>query len=268
MASRRPGDAFDLLRKLPALARVAAEANPLKMLPLVEASLLRTQLMRTFLLLLASAATLLLGSPVLAQPADCKNGLQEIERKNYAPAVELLSKCLALPLQGSARAFVLSVRAQANFELKRFSLALKDQQESLALEEPKDVWPWIMLAVYHRELKQLDEALAALRSAQDYDEDGPGTGPGMAVHYHTGQTLHAAGRYAEAVEAYTKGIPKQPDFGYALYKRALSHEAMGNQVQAKRDLFRAAELVPKDGYEADVAAKLKEYGFEVKVRRD
>lgn len=118
-----------------------------------------------------------------------------------------------------------------------------------------------MLGVYYRELKQYDLSLATLKKALKYDEDGPGTGPGMAVYYHTGQTLHEAGRYAEAVEAYTLGIPKQPDYGYALYRRALSFEALGNKTQARRDLFRAAELEPKEGYEGDIKRKLAEYGF-------
>lgn len=126
---------------------------------------------------------------------------------------------------------------------------------------PEDVWPFVMLGAYYRELKQYDLSLAALRDALKYDEDGPNTGPGMAVYYHTGQTLHAAGRYAEAIEAYTIGIPKQPDYGYALYRRALSYEALGDKTQAKRDLFRAAELEPKEGYEEDIKTKFVEYGI-------
>ena len=88
----------------------------------------------------------------------------------------------------------------------------------------------------------------------------------MACYYHKAKTLHQAGRYNEAIESYTLGIPKQPDYGYALYERALSYEALGNREQAKRDLFRANELAPKDGYEPEVVAKLKEYGFDAKVR--
>lgn len=125
-----------------------------------------------------------------------------------------------------------------------------------------------MLGAYLREDKNFEQALDALRTAMHFDEDGPGTGPGMAVHYHTAKTLHQMGRYKEAIEMMTKGIPKQPDYGYALFHRALSYEALGDKVQAKRDLFRAAELVPKDGYEPEIAAKLKEYGFIIKVKAE
>jgi len=83
----------------------------------------------------------------------------------------------------------------------------------------------------------------------------------MAVYYHTAITLHRTKRFSEAIEAVTKGIPKQPDYGPALYQRALAYEALGDQTQAKRDLFRVMELEPKEGYEPEIVAKLKEYGF-------
>jgi len=211
---------------------------------------------------------MLLGSSVLAQPLECTSGLHAFDRKEWKLSDDLLSQCLTLELPKATRAAVLRARGQARSQLGQFAGALEDQKESMALQKPKDVWPWIALAIDHRELKQFDEALAALRSALDYDENGPGTGPGMAVYYQTGWTLHDAGRYAEAIEAYTKGISKQPGFGSALYRRALSYEALGDRLQAKQDLSRAAELTPKDGYESEVAAKFKEYGFDVRVRRD
>lgn len=197
-------------------------------------------------------------------PNDCQAGISSAKSENCSVAVNQLSSCLTRQLPAPARAFVLQVRAQCYSALKQNELALKDQKLSLEIESPQDVWPFVMLGVYYRELKQYDLSLAALKDALKYDEDGPGTGPGMAVYYHTGQTLHAAGRYSEAIEAYTIGIPKQPDYGYALYRRALSYEALGDKVQAKRDLFRAAELEPKEGYEVDIKAKFAEYGISVK----
>ena len=194
-------------------------------------------------------------------PNECQVGLGFAKAENYFAAVGHLSSCLDAKLPPQAHAFVLQTRAQCYSKLGQPDLALRDQKASLEIAAPKDVWPLVMLGVYYRQLKQYDLALAALRDALQYDEDGPGTGPGMAVYYHTGQTLHEAGRYTEAVEAYTRGIPKQPDYGYALYHRALSYEALGDKVQAKRDLFRAAELAPKEGYEKEIQAKLAEYGL-------
>lgn len=195
---------------------------------------------------------------------DCQAGTDSFKAKNCFAAVNQLSNCLAIKLPSSARAWVFQMRAQCYSKLNKPDLALEDQKTSLELDSPKDVWPLVMLGVYYRELKQYDASLTALKEALKYDEDGPGTGPGMAVYYHTGQTLHQAGRYAEAIEAYTLGISKQPDYGYALYRRAVSYEALGDKEQAKRDLFRAAELAPKEGYEEDINAKLTEYGLSTK----
>ncbi len=195
---------------------------------------------------------------------DCQAGINSAESENCLVAINQLTNCLAVKLPATARALVLQARAQCYSSLKQPELAIKDQKTSLEIEPPKNVWPLVMLGAYYRELKQYDLSLAALKEALKYDEDGPGTGPGMAVYYHTGKTLHAAGRYAEAIDAYTLGIPKQPDYAFALYRRALSFEALGNRVQAKQDLVRAAELEPKEGYEEDIKAKFVEYGISVK----
>jgi tetratricopeptide (TPR) repeat protein len=212
------------------------------------------------------AAFVLLGSAASAQPLDCQTGWTAFQARNYVGASDDLTRCLAAELPARARAQVLQLRAQSYAEQKRFDLAIQDQQASIQAVPPKDVWPHVMLGAFYREAGQAKESIAALREAMKYDEDGPGSGPGMAVHYHLAQTLHGAKRYQEAIEVITKGIPKQPDYGYALYQRALSYEALGQREQAKRDLFRAAELAPQDGYEPEIAAKLKANGFEVKVR--
>lgn len=204
----------------------------------------------------------------MAQPVPCRVGLEAFDHKDFAPAVESLTQCLDRPMPDAARSFVLQVRAQAFMELKAPEKALEDQKNAISIQAPKDVWPLVMLAVYYRELKQFDQALSALKSAQNYDENGPGSGPGIAVFYHMGQTLYQAGRYAEAIDAYTKGIPKQPDYGYALYHRGLAYEAMGKREEAKSDMQRAAELAPKDGYEPEIVVKLKEYGFVAHAREE
>jgi len=215
------------------------------------------------------ACSLTAASVVFAQIERCGQADAAARAENYAAAVEHYSACLTVPLMPSSEARALTLRAQAYGELKQFDRALSDQKEALSIEKPRDVWPLVMLSVYYRGLNDYEPALAALRDAMKLDEDGPGTGPGMAVHYHMGQTLHAMGRFKEAIESYTLGIPKQPDYGYALYRRALAYEALGNREMAKRDLFRVTELEPRDGYEAHIAAKLKEYGFSVrKVRSE
>lgn len=213
-------------------------------------------------------AVLLISLPAQADISDCKMGIEATNNEAYSQAIDLLSKCIEPSLKNGPKSYVLAARAGAYSKTDQPSLAVNDQLKSIALEEPENVWPNLMLGVYYRELKQYDKSLEAINSAFKYDEDGPGTGPGMACYYHKGKTLHQAGRLNEAIESFTLGIAKQPDYGYALYERALSYEALGNKIQAKRDLFRVYELTPNDGYEPDIALKLKEYGFDVKVKAD
>lgn len=202
---------------------------------------------------------------VAATIQDCKDGVAANKNEQYEEAIYLLSLCVTLPLKPSDLAYTYSHRGQAYANTNKYLLAIDDQKKVLELEEPQDVWPFLMLGYYYRDNQQYEKSLEAINKAVNYDEDGPGTGPGMAYYYHKGQTLHELGRYKEAIESYTLGIPKQEDYGYALYRRGLSYEALGDKLQAKRDFFRAVELTPKEGYEKYIAAKLSEYGFTVKV---
>jgi tetratricopeptide (TPR) repeat protein len=199
---------------------------------------------------------------------DCQNGQSEFDSRQFAKAAQSLTACLSLSLTPEVRANILQGRAEAFAELKRYEEALRDQDSAIALEEPRDVWPWVMRSVYHRELKQYDLALADLEKARGFDEDGPGTGPGMAVAYHTGLTYQQMGQHQQAVEAFTAGIPHQPDYPAVYYFRGKSYEALGQKQLAKDDFVKAANLGitrMKDN-PAEVLKKLKEYGIPVKPR--
>lgn len=202
-----------------------------------------------------------------AQTDPCQAGVAAHAEKNFPAAVLLLNQCLSGELTARGRVNLLRTRAQAYQRQKEFDLAIGDVNAAIALDTSRNAWPWIELAMYRRDKKQYDESLAALAEAEKRDEDGPGTGPGMAVNYHRGWTLHEAGRYAEAVKAYTKGLPHQPDYAFAYYRRALAHEALGDRAKAKKDLTRAAKLSPKVWDEPDHAAKLREYGLRPKTRK-
>lgn len=192
-------------------------------------------------------------------PGDCAVGAQFVKRGLYHDSINPLSRCLSADLTDEVRAYILGARAYAYGEVSQFEQAMEDQRAFIALQKPQDARPLIMLGMYYRELKQYDKSLEALKTANEY-------GSGMGIYYHTGLTLHQAGRYKEAIEAYTKGIPKQPNYAYVFYRRALSYEAVEDRDRARRDFSRAFELVPKDGYEAEIAAKLNEYGFSPKVK--
>jgi tetratricopeptide (TPR) repeat protein len=206
-----------------------------------------------------------LSSHVIAIPTACNEGVRYAKASNYDEAINKYSICLAdSTLSVSDRARALRNRALAYSEKVEFDAALKDQTLALQLELPKNAWPFVMKSRYLRELKRYDEAIAALALAEQLDEDGPGTGPGMAVRYHKGQALHLLGKFDEAIAAYSVGLTKQPTYAYAYYRRGLAFEKKGERDHAKMDFEKAVELEPNEGFEADVAAKLKEYGLKPK----
>jgi len=216
---------------------------------------------------LCSLLILGFSSTVHAQSlADCRSGFEAMKKEDYRAAVAPLTKCSTLQLPAEARAQVLQARAQALHEVGRYAEALEDQRRSLSLAKPDTVWPLVMLAVYHRTLKQYNEALAALTDAQNYDEDGPGSGPGMAVGYHTGWTLQEKGEHARAIEVFTSSIPKQPDYGFVFFRRALSYESIGDKAHAREDIAKAYDLVEPEAYDAELLEKFKQYGFTPKSK--
>lgn len=202
-----------------------------------------------------------------AQTDPCQAGVAAHDKKDFPGAVLLLNQCLSGELTERGRVNLLRTRAQAYQGQKEFDLAIGDVNAAIALDKSRNAWPWIELAMYRRDKKLYDKALAALDEAEKRDEDGPGTGPGMAVSYHRGWTLHEAGRYAEAVKSFTKGLTRQPDYAFAYYRRGLAQEALGDRAKAKKDLARAAKLNPKLWDEPDRAAKLGEYGLAPKARK-
>jgi tetratricopeptide (TPR) repeat protein len=63
--------------------------------------------------------------------------------------------------------------------------------------------------------------------------------------FDKGYALGIAGRYQEAIEAYTKAIELDPNFALAYSDRSADYIYLGNHWQALRDCDRAIELDPK-----------------------
>ena len=66
----------------------------------------------------------------------------------------------------------------------------------------------------------------------------------MPVFFHLGRTLHDMGHYDRAIEAFSSGLPYQPDYALAYHRRGLSYEAKGNLQRALQD-FKTAEPLYK-----------------------
>ncbi len=221
--------------------------------------------MRTFPLI-AVALLLVFWSPASADSPDCRTGSDAAYEQHHRKALPLLDNCLNSGITGQYRVSMLTARAQAHIGLRQYPLAMTDLREAIALDQTRDAWPWIIMSMAHREQKQYAEALDDLKEAEQRDEEGPGSGPRMAVSYHKGRALHDAGLFRAAIEAYTRGIPHQPEYIWAYYHRALSYEAVGDKIHAKRDLEKAAELLSKNPKEAPIVKKIKEYGLRARTR--
>ncbi len=72
----------------------------------------------------------------------------------------------------------------------------------------------------------------------------------------------AMNRYMDAVNAFTKGIPKQPDYAPVYYQRGLAYEMLGAKENAKHDFLQAAQLSsPENEFSPEFFEKLKAYGI-------
>jgi tetratricopeptide (TPR) repeat protein len=91
----------------------------------------------------------------------------------------------------------------------------------------------------------------------------------MMTQYNKGWSLLELGRHKEAVEAFTKGLPIQPDYAFVYWRRGLAYESLGNKELAKRDFERCAELlISKNNVAAAgdllpaMRQKLRQYGLD------
>ena len=57
--------------------------------------------------------------------------------------------------------------------------------------------------------------------------------------------LLAAGRAAEAVDAFRAAVKRKPDFAAALYHQALAHRALNEPKEVRRSLIQALEIEPQ-----------------------
>ncbi len=219
--------------------------------------------------LLLAIGVALAGAPGsgAAQELSCRSGRDAIERRAFSTALSHLTRCLeteGLSIREVAAA--LHMRAMAHANTGEPLKASEDYRRSLGMRPAQIAWDLFPLGIYLREAGENDESLEVLRQALALDEDGPGSGAGVAAYFHFGWTLHELKRYAEAVDAYTKGIAKQPDFEGIYLRRALSHEAMGERGKARADIAKIVAIGRQRGLDPASApdeyrSKFLEYGL-------
>lgn len=127
--------------------------------------------------------------------------------------------------------------------------ALGAYDEALAIYRGMlDKWPRAKYATYMRiegiylTQGEYDKALGAL------DELVKNAGPqsGMAYHYHRGWILNEMGRYDDAIAEFSAGLKSQPDYSWALVKRACAYGQTGKLAEAVADQDAAMKLLDRD----------------------
>lgn len=202
-----------------------------------------------------------------AQVSACEYGQTAIQRKLFSTALSWLTRCLEIGgLSDRNLVAVLHMRARAFSNTAEPRKASEDYRRSLDLKAPEIAWDLIPLGIYLRQAGEHGESLEVLQRARALDEDGPGSGPGMAVYFHLGWTLHEMRRYEEAINTYTQGIQKQSTSEEIYLRRALAHESVGDRGKARMDLIRIIEIGRARGLDpatapAEYKSKFLEYGL-------
>ena len=220
-----------------------------------------------FLLLLAVSTSVSATVTVLSSvPIVCEEGIKATNERRHKEAIASLDLCLSIRLTRNERSMALRARALSYSNMDMPEKALEDQRAAMSAAMSYDAWPLIMLSYYQKQLKQYDDALLTLKEAEGFDEDRDRPGPGMAISYHRGRIYYEMGRFADAVDALTKGMLKQPNYSPAYFYRGLAYQALGKSDEAKVDFLKVAELVPAEGYPANFVEKLEEFGIHVKLK--
>lgn len=165
----------------------------------------------------------------------CGYGHKNAENKNYETAIRLLDNCLELgSLLPKQQVFYLQTRAWAHFSLDNYSKALQDQEKSFKLIPPTTHREFINHAAYLRMVGRSLESLEPLLKAEVLDERD-GRHPSMMTQYNLGWSLYEIGRYDEAIAAFTKGIPSQPDYPFVYFRRGLAYDKIDQVKKAESD---------------------------------
>jgi tetratricopeptide (TPR) repeat protein len=231
------------------------------------------------MLMLASTAHAV--PPVFLEQSDSQKAKAAADAYRVDEAVALYTKVLESPnLTSEERAAALTGRAEAreNYTVahglkdSEMMLALADYQqarklwrtsrtlgneagafiilggypeataafrEAVPLERPEPHWSLIGLARVQRIQGHYDEAMKHLDEALRFVEPEGGT---MPVYYHRGRVFYLAGKFAEAADAVTKGIPIQPDYAFARKLRACAYAQLGDYTKAHADAEESVKL--------------------------
>ena len=201
--------------------------------------------------------------------SDCDTGERASYSGQFQLAINALSTCLeSSDLNDVNRVRLLEIRAWSNFSLRHALAAVSDQEAAFKIKAPTEYREFINYSSYLRRVERYDDSLLALRSAEKFDQKNSQVS--MMTQYNLGWTLFKLGRYEEAVEAFNRGIPQQPDYPFVYWRRGLALEALGRKEDARKDfetsaiLIVTAKIKPTEESLAPIRPKLRQYGLDTK----
>lgn len=198
--------------------------------------------------------------------AICHAGIDAAHKGDHEQAVVIITTCLAMPwLPMAERADALEARAWSYSCLRQYAQAVQDQEAAYELRPPSEYRQFINYASYLRGRGRLQDSLNAVVTAEGME----GGKVSLMTQYNKGWSLLELARYREAVDAFSKGIPIQPDYAFAYWRRGLAHEGLGDRASALADFEKAARLlIEKNNVAAAgdllpaMREKLRQHGLE------
>ena len=184
---------------------------------------------------------------------DCDYVTRLARNNDYESAIQMANKCIANN-DTDAKSRINGYRSLAwgYFGLSDFSNAAKFQRKVLSLGGCT-YNDYINAGLFFRLVGKLDESLEALMLAVKHDKKENSIN--MPTQYHLGWTYYELKNYENAIKAFTKGIPSQPDFAFIYYRRGLVYHSLGRKEEAKSDFIKFNELLTPEVIRSQIVAQ-------------
>ena len=178
----------------------------------------------------------------------CNPGAEKVINNEFEEGKQDLDRCLVFEfIDDDKQAYYYQVRAWAQYSLGKYQLAVDDQESSFRLKAPTTQREFINYGSYLRKLGKFEESLDPLFKAEQIDDELGH--PTMMTQYNLGWSLYEIGRYEEAISAFTKGIPFQPDYSFVYYRRGLAYDKLEEREKALDDFRNFKMLQTETGME-------------------
>lgn len=187
-------------------------------------------------------------------------GVEEFKNTNLTEAIALYDKSLNYSIDKSIFAKCYYWKAEANYRLKNYDLAIKDYNTFLlsagAFSQTFYNTANYNLGYAYFKKKDYQSALLAFRK---FITNGLKEDPGLIndAYQRVGDSYYITKDFNGAIENYDRSIElKSTDEDYALFQKALSHGALAQFNDKSATLVKLTEQFPKSAYADDALFEL------------